>query len=251
MERPLEGRVAVVTGAGRGIGASTAAHLARLGAQVVLVARSEKELGGVAAALDDLRVKAGGGGLGLPVVCDVTDPVQVERLFAEVDERFGRLDVLVNNAAAVVVGPVSELPLAAWEGLLRANLTSVFLCTQAALARMRPARRGVVINVASVSGVPGVEKLAGIAAYAATKGGVIAFSEALAAELAPEGVRVLAVSPGSVDTPMLRAVAPEAAKEAMTPGTLGRVIAWLATDDAAAVNRTNVVVWGPPAASQP
>src|SRR5690606_26041379 len=139
-------------------------------------------------------------------------------------------------------------PLAAWEGLLRANLTSVFLCTQAALTRMRPARRGVVINVASVSGVPGVEKLAGIAAYAATKGGVIAFSEALAAELAPEGVRVLAVSPGSVDTPMLRAVAPEAVKEAMTPGTLGRVIAWLATDDAAAVNRTNVVVWGPPAA---
>jgi NAD(P)-dependent dehydrogenase (short-subunit alcohol dehydrogenase family) len=247
VERALEGRVAVVTGGGRGIGASTAAHLARHGARVVLAARSEGELAGVATAIDDLRVKAGGGGVALPVVCDVAEPEQVERLFAQVDERFGRLDVLVNDAATIEVAPLHELTLEAWERLLRVNLTGTFLCTRAALARMRPARRGVVINVASVSGIEGVEKLPGLAAYAATKGGVIALSEALAAEVAPDGIRVVAVSPGSTDTPMLRRVAPEA--KGMHSGQVGKVIAWLATDEAAAVTRTNVTVWGPPAAA--
>lgn len=238
--RPLLGRVAVVTGAGRGIGASTAAHLGKRGARVVLAARTEADLLKVAAALDELEADA------LPVVCDVTEPEQVERLFRECQERFGPVDILVNNAGYLSTAPLQELDAAEWDRMLAVNLSGVFLCCKAALGQMRPREAGVIVNVASVSGVSGVEKFPGLVAYAATKGGLLAFSEALASEQREAGIRVVAVSPGCVKTPMLAKVAPDAMEGAMTPGKVGQVIAWLATDEAAAVTNTNLLVWGPP-----
>jgi len=236
----LEGRIALVTGAGSGIGAATARELARRGAKVYLTARSAEGIGRLAA-----EIKSEGG-QGLARTCDVSDAGQVEALFAAIDEAYGALDVLVNNAAVLTAGPLHELSLDAWRRMLDVNVTGTFLCTQAALTRMRPRRSGTIVNVASVSGVPGVEKLPGLVAYAATKGAVLAFSEALAAEQAEAGIRVVAVSPGAVDTPMLRSVAPDFAPQAMSPDALARVIGFLASDAAAAVTNTNLIVWGPP-----
>ncbi len=240
-ERDLEGRVALVTGAGKGIGAAVAVQLASRGARVALAARTDGDLAKIAAFI------AESGGEGLPVRCDVTDEAAVERLFREVRERLGPVDILVNNAGAALAAPFHEQPTDAWRRTLDVNLVSTLLCSRAALADMRPRGRGVIVNVASVSGVSGVEKLPGLAVYAAAKAGVIAFSEALAAEVRPQGVRVVCVSPGSVKTDGLAAVAPpEVVEQAMTPGRVAGVIAFLCTDTASAVTQANVVVWGPP-----
>lgn len=236
--RPLAGRAALVTGAGRGIGASTAAHLARLGAKVTLAARSGDELRRVAQAVSELGSEA------LPVTCDLREPEQIARLFAAARDAFGPLEVLVNNAALLVQGPFVELSAADWACMQEVNLGAALRCAQEALRDMLPAKRGVIVNVASVAGVSGVPKLPGLVGYAATKGGLIAFSEALAAEVAGQGVRVVAVSPASVQTEMLREAAPDHFEGAMTPGQIGRVIARLACDESSAVNQSNLVLWG-------
>ena len=238
---PLEGRVAVVTGGGRGIGASTAAHLAKRGARVVVAARTESDL------LQIARYVVDNGGEAMPVICDVSDSTHVERLFAEADERFGPVDVLVNNAGLLTVSPMAELDEVDWERMIAVNLTGTYLCSKQALARMIPRRTGVIINVASVGGISGVEKFPGLVAYAAAKGGVIQLSEALAAEVKPHGIRVVAVSPGAVNTKMLQKAAPDLAPQAMTPGKVAQVIAFLATDEAEAMTGVNVPVWGMPA----
>lgn len=244
-DRDLEGRVALVTGAGRGVGAACAVQLASRGARVAIAARTEKDLANIAAFV------AESGGEALPVRCDVTQEAAVANLFREVRERLGPIDILVNNAGLALAAPFEGQGLEDWRRLLDTNLVSTLLCSRAALADMRPRGRGVIINVASVSGVSGVEKFPGLAVYAAAKGAVIAFSEALAAEVRPHGVRVVCVSPGSVKTEMLKGIAaPEVVEAAMTPGRIAGVIAFLATDNASAVTQTNLVVWGPPAAAK-
>jgi NAD(P)-dependent dehydrogenase (short-subunit alcohol dehydrogenase family) len=236
-DKPFAGQVAVVTGAGRGIGAATALLLAERGANVAIASRSEGELITVARGLADRQV------VGLPIKCDVTDETQVKRLFREVRERLGPVDVLVNNAGNVLPGPIADMSLETYRGNVDANLTSAFLCSREALADMVPRKKGRIVNVASVSGVSGVSKFPGFAAYAAAKAAVIAFTEALAAEVGASGVRVTCVSPGSVDTKLLATVAPQA-KADMAPDDVARAIVWLASPEAQAVNGSNLVVWG-------
>jgi NAD(P)-dependent dehydrogenase (short-subunit alcohol dehydrogenase family) len=237
----LTQRVAVVTGASRGIGAATARLLAARGAKVALAARGAEALNAVAEAI------RGAGGEALAVPTDVADPQSVAALFASVRDALGPVDVLVNNAATIAVGPLHQLEPDAWERQLRVNVTGPYLCAREALTDMRARRRGVIVNVGSVAGVPGVEKLPGLVAYATTKGAVLTFTEALAAELEPEGVRVVCVSPGSTATEMLEAVAPpEVVAAAMDPSRVAEVIAFLASDAGAGVNKTNVTVWGGP-----
>lgn len=243
--RDLEGRVAVVTGAGKGIGAAVAVQLASRGARVALAARTDADLARIAAFI------AESGGEALPVRCDVTDAPSVERLFREARERLGPVDILVNNAGQALARAFHEQPPEEWRRLIDVNLVSTLLCSRAALDDMRARGKGVIVNVASVSGVAGVEKFPGLSVYAATKGAVIAFSEALAAEVRPHGVRVVCVSPGSVKTDGLAAVAPkEVVEQAMTPGRVAGVIAFLCTDAASAVTQANVVIWGPPKPAQ-
>src|SRR5687767_11175196 len=194
----LKEKVAVVTGAGRGIGRATALALADEGAAIALVARSSRELADVAR---EIRARRDGGGAGeravLAVPCDVTDEEQVEGMVARVLEEFGRIDVLVNNAGFNQVGLVEETPLARWQEILAVNTTGTFLCSRAVLPTMRRQGGGKIVNVVSGAGKRGS---ATRGAYSAAKFGVIGFSQALQLEVKGRGITVSCVSPGPVAT---------------------------------------------------
>ena len=189
----LEGKGAVVTGGGRGIGAEVARELAREGASVVVSARSEGEIEAVA---EELR---GDGHGAWAVPCDVTDPAQVFGLAEAAAEHLGRIDILVNNAGTVTSAPLKSLTLELWNRILAVNATGVFLCTKAFLPGMAERGWGRVVNVASIAGKTGGPY---ISAYSASKHAVIGFTRSVAAEVATTGVTVNAVCPGYVDTPM-------------------------------------------------
>lgn len=199
-QRPLEGRGAIVTGAGRGIGAAIARRLCTAGAAVVVSARTEAEIEAVA---EEFRRQ---GGRARAITCDVTDPGRVETLAREATEWLAGTgltpDVLVNNAGASSSAPIPKLTLEEWNRLFAVNATSTFLCTRALLPGMMERGRGRIVNVASVAGLSGARY---IAAYAAAKHAVLGFTRSAAAEAAAHGVTVNAVCPGYVDTPMTEA----------------------------------------------
>lgn len=190
---PFRGRVAVVTGGGRGIGAEVARRLAREGAAVAVAARSEGEIEALA---EELRE---GGGRALAVPCDVTDEEGVAALARAVEGELGPVDVLVNNAGIAGSSPLGRTSLEEWNRILAVNATGTFLCTRAFLPGMMERGRGRVVNVASIAGVAGARY---IAAYAASKHAVVGLTRSAAAEAASRGVTVNAVCPGYVDTAM-------------------------------------------------
>ena len=189
----LEGRSAVITGGGRGIGAACARALADAGARVVVTARTAPEVEAVA---DSIRES---GGAALAYVADVTDESSVEALAAFAQERVGPVEVLVNNAGIAVSAPVHRTRLEDWNRVLAVNATGTFLCTRAFLPGMVAGGWGRIVNVASVAGLEGA---AYISAYAASKHAQVGFTRAVAAEVASKGVTVNAVCPGYVDTAM-------------------------------------------------
>jgi len=189
----LEGRAAIVTGAGRGIGHATATALAREGATVVLAARTRQQLAATAAEIRE----SGGEALAIPT--DVTQDAAVEAMVEQAMAELGRLDVLVTAAGVAAFGPVVATKPADWDGMLMVNLRAVMVCCRAVLPVMIRQRRGTIINVASVAAHRAIP---GAATYTATKAGVIGFSRVLAEELRAEGVRVGVLVPGAVDTPL-------------------------------------------------
>lgn len=191
----LEGRTAVVTGGGRGIGEVVARALAESGAAVVVAARTKTQVDDVA---ERLRAE---GHRALAVPCDVTDPASVDRLAREVVERAGKVDILVNNAGIAGSAPVHRLGLEEWNRLFAVNATGTFLCTRAFLPGMIERGWGRIINIASIAGLQGAKYIAG---YAASKHAVIGFTRSVAAEVAATGVTVNAVCPGYADTEMTR-----------------------------------------------
>ncbi|HLW82732.1 MAG TPA: 3-oxoacyl-[acyl-carrier-protein] reductase [Candidatus Acidoferrales bacterium] len=201
----LAGKVAMVTGASQGIGRATAIALASAGARVALAARNEEKIGEVAKQIES----AGGDALALKM--DVADAEQIKAGFQQALASFGRLDILVNNAAITRDGLALRMKLEDWETVLRTNLTAAHLCTQQALGAMMKQRWGRIINVTSVVAETGN---AGQANYVAAKAGLIGLTRAIATEMASRNITVNAVAPGFIATPMTEPL-PEKVKEEM------------------------------------
>ena len=231
-ERWLAGRVAVVTGASRGIGAATAAAAAAAGAHVVLAARDRQALDGVAGHIKDA------GGRATPVPTDVSDEAAVERLFAEV-AGIGRLSALVCAAGVLTNAPFAETTSKMWHETLGVNLTGTFLCCRAAFTAMAAAGQGRIITIASLSGVYATEKFPGLAAYNVSKYGVIGLTEAIAVEGREHGISAVCLSPGAVDTEMLRRANP-ALRPGLTPDDVAELIVALLDSALAPASGANI-----------
>jgi NAD(P)-dependent dehydrogenase (short-subunit alcohol dehydrogenase family) len=192
-ERVLEGKVAIVTGAGRGIGRALALALAEAGADVGLAARSAEEIEAVAAEVEAFGQRA------LAVPTDVTQEADIERLVGGVVEGLGGLHVLVNNSGVIHASPLAETGLEDWERVVATNLRGTFLCTRAAGRHFLERGEGKVVNVASNFAFVGVPRFA---SYCASKAAVLGLTRAAAVEWAPHNVQVNAVAPGYVETDM-------------------------------------------------
>lgn len=212
----LAGRLAVVTGASRGIGAASAEAIAAAGAHVFLAARDREALDAVARRIRDA------GGQATAVATDVSIAADVERLFATA-EQAGPPAALVCAAGVLSAAPFEETTPEIWQHTLAVNLTGAFLCCRAAYAAMRAAGGGRIVNIASLSGVYATEKFAGLAAYNVSKYGVVGLTEAIAVEGKAHGISALCVSPGAVDTDMLRRANPDL-RPGLTPGDVAELI---------------------------
>jgi 3-oxoacyl-[acyl-carrier protein] reductase len=197
MDLGLKGRVAIVTGAGRGIGRATALALANEEASVVLAARSVSEIESAAAEVRQRR--AGGAGGVLAIACDVTSEAQVAAMIERTIAEYGRIDVLVNNAGYSKQCPIADLSVEELRLALDVNLVGTFLCCKAVLPAMKRQGSGRIINVVSGAGKRGSLRRG---AYAAAKFGVIGFSQCLQLEVKSDGIGVCCVCPGPVDTLM-------------------------------------------------
>ena len=226
MSKPLDGEIALVTGASRGIGAAIADELAAQGAVVVGTATSDAGANAINQRL------AGAGGHGR--VLDVTDGAAVDALVDSIAKEFGAISILVNNAGITRDNLLMRMKDEDWDTILDTNLSSVYRTSKAVMRAMMKARKGRIIHIASVVGVTGN---AGQANYAAAKAGIIGFSKSLAKEIGSRGVTVNVVAPGFIDTDMTRSL-PESAREGLIgqialgrlgePTDIARAVAFLA-----------------------
>jgi 3-oxoacyl-[acyl-carrier protein] reductase len=210
----LKDRIALVTGASQGIGRAIALALSCAGARVVLAARNAEKLQTVAEEIGAAQ------GAALAVQMDVADPQSVKQGFHQAMERFGRLDILVNNAAINRDGLAVRMKVEDWEAVLRTNLTGAYFCMQQALAAMLRQRSGRIINVTSVVAQSGN---AGQANYIAAKAGLIGLTRAIAIEVASRNITVNAVAPGFIVSPMTDPLPDKVKEELITRIPLGRM----------------------------
>ncbi|TCS70857.1 3-oxoacyl-[acyl-carrier-protein] reductase [Sulfuritortus calidifontis] len=240
----MEGRVALVTGASRGIGQAILLELGRRGATVIGTATSDKGAAAITEAIKAAGLKGEG------KMLNVTDPAQVDGLIEDILKGHGSLDVLVNNAGITRDNLLMRMKDEEWDEIIATNLTSVFRLSRAVLRPMMKARHGRIISIASVVGVMGN---AGQTNYGAAKAGMIGFSKSLAREVGSRNITVNCVAPGFIDTDMTRAL-PEAQRQALLAhiplGRLGgaediaQAVAFLASDQAGYVTGTTLHVNG-------
>jgi NAD(P)-dependent dehydrogenase (short-subunit alcohol dehydrogenase family) len=222
--------VAVVTGASRGIGRAVARRLASTHT-VLATARSQSEL--VETALDHPAVRVH--------AADLSKPGAVAEI-ADLAGQLGVLRVWVNNAATLEKQPLADITDAQWHEVMAVNLDAVFAGCREALTRMATHGGGVILNMASLSGVAGVEKFPGLTSYNVSKAGVIALTEAVALEGREHGVRCVSLSPGAVDTGLLRRAAPHL-RAGMTPDDVAAIVEFLVSDAAAPLSGTNIPIY--------
>jgi 3-oxoacyl-[acyl-carrier protein] reductase len=240
----LEGEIALVTGASRGIGRAIATTLAARGATVVGTATSEKGAEAITAYLQETGARGRG------MVLDVTRPEDVDGLIRQVSEEFGPVGILVNNAGITRDNLLMRMKDEEWEDIIRTNLTAVYRMSKAVLRGMTRARRGRIIHIGSVVGSSGN---AGQTNYAAAKAGLLGFTKSLAREVGPRGVTVNTVAPGFIDTDMTRDL-PETQRDALLgqiplgrlgmPEEVAEVVAFLASPAAAYVTGETIHVNG-------
>ena len=241
----LDGRVALVTGAGQGIGYGVATCMARAGAHVVVNDTVQERLTRTVADIEALGVQA------LGVQASVTQAGEVERLVQETLSRFGKIDILVNNAGVVVIKSITEQTEADWDKVLSVNLKGVFLCCHRVVQEMIKQKRGAIVNIASIAAfhytVPHVP-------YAASKAGVVALTRDVAYEVARFGVRVNAIAPGPIETPMMGTALTAQQKDAYArniplgrlgqPQDIGEATVFLTSDTASYITGATLPVSG-------
>ncbi|MEM0043033.1 MAG: SDR family NAD(P)-dependent oxidoreductase [Thermofilaceae archaeon] len=240
----LSDRVAIVTGAGQGIGREVSLQLAQAGAKVVLIDVSDK-------VFDVLREVRGFGGDGLAIKCDVSRWEDVRAAVNQVLDKFGRIDILVNNAGIYPFKPFTEMGEQDWDKVLDVNLKGVFNFTRAVLPRMIEQRRGKIINISSIAG--SVVGFPNLVHYSASKAGIIGFTRALALETAQYGITVNAISPGPIETPGIGVLSKEAYEQVRRAIPLGRfgkpeevayLVLFLASDKSDFITGQNIVIDG-------
>ncbi len=208
--RTLHGRVALITGASRGIGLAIARALVNEGCSIALAGRDQKTLSNAEKTLKK-DSRAGAGPQILAHTCDVRDPRSVKHLFTAVKKRFRCLDILINNAGiSHAMAEVQRLPLATWREVIETDLTGMFVVTQAALPLMR--RGGTIVNNLSIAAT---HVFAGQSAYCAAKHGALGLTRTLREELRPRGIRVIALMPGATDTEIWKQFWPDAPRKRM------------------------------------
>jgi 2-dehydro-3-deoxy-L-rhamnonate dehydrogenase (NAD+) len=232
----LDNRIALVTGAAQGIGYAIASRFVEAGATVVIV---DRDAAATERAVTDLRAM---GGQATGAIVDITDTQTVNRLIADAEATHGGVDILVNNAGITGANlPLWECTDEEWDRVMTVNLTAVFRLCRAAVPGMRARKRGAIVNIASIAGKEGNPNLA---PYSATKAAVIGLTKALAKEVIADGVRVNAVAPAVIATPLLTQLTPEVLKNLTsripmgrmgTPEEVAAVVHFLASDDASFV----------------
>ena len=212
----LSGKVAIVTGGGRGIGLKMAEGLAEVGASIVLCSRKVENCQKAAQDLARLGVKT------LAMACDVKSQASIQSVVDTTSEKFGRLDILVNNSGVSWGGAVEEYSLEGWEKVMDTNMTGAFLFSQTAGRVMIRQKSGSIINIASVMGVIGIQEGADAIAYSASKGALITFTKDLAAKWAKYSIRVNAIAPGWFPTDMTKWVFEHHSKKILSFVPMGR-----------------------------
>ncbi|MEK7080226.1 MAG: SDR family NAD(P)-dependent oxidoreductase [Patescibacteria group bacterium] len=245
----LRGKVAIITGARRGMGRTHALTLARAGAKVVVSDVSQEECEAVVQEIKNEKGEA------LAVKCDISNKIEVDNLIQQTLAKFGKVDILVNNAGICPFNPFLEMKEEDFKKVIDVNLKGYFLCSQAAAKEMAKQKSGAIVNIASIAMGQVGSGFAGLTHYCASKGGIVAMAEAMSLELAPLGIRVNTIAPGAIDTPMVASVKQDMKnlesmlagiplKRMGKPEEISNAVLFLASDESSYMTGSVVVVDG-------
>lgn len=235
-EKKLDGKIVLITGAGRGIGRATAVLFAQHGADLIMVSRTELELIETAERCREYDIRL------FPKAVDVSDQGRVDILFNDIKKKFGRLDILINNAARFSSGSMQESSINEFRKMLETNVTAPFYLSQKMASMTNKKRGGIIVNISSFSGCFGVEKFPGFGAYNISKYGLWGLTEILALEFKELNIRVNQISPSGVETKMFHDAVPPGLTADLSPEQVAEKILYLASNDSAPLTGANIML---------